>query len=73
MLASRLTVQPFGVCTPSAPLVLCAAAALAELASVGDGEVVAMVAEGIDDETFDAEDVDLDESVCGIVVGSAVS
>ena len=46
---------------------------LAELAPAGDGEVVAVVAEGMDDETFDAEDVDLDESVCCTVVGSVVS
>jgi hypothetical protein len=51
--------------------VLCAAAALEELASAGDGEVVAALADGIVDETFDADDADLDEYACCIVVGSA--
>ena len=73
MLNSLLTVQLFSLCVPSAPLVLCAADALAELAPAGDGDVVTAVAEGLDDEAFDVDDADLDEYVCCIVVGSAVS
>ena len=85
MLNILLTVQPFGVCIPPAPLVLCAAAALVELALVlcaaaalvelaptDDGEIIAAVAEWIDDEISDADDADLDEYACCIVVGSAV-
>lgn len=73
MLNILLTVQLFGVCRPPAPLVVCAAAALAGLGPAGNGEVVAAVAEVLDDETFDVDDFGLDEDVCCIVVGSVVS